>query len=66
MMPVLAWAHGLQPVLASVLPAHVNRLRLPQGAVGRDYILLQLKVAGKGPFDFMVRAEQALKLTHGE
>lgn len=30
------------------------RLRLPKGTVGRDYVLLQLKLGGKGPFDFVV------------
>lgn len=30
------------------------RLRLPKGTVGRDYILLQLRVGDRGPFDFMV------------
>lgn len=32
----------------------MRRIRLPQGAVGRDYVVVQLKIAGKGPFDFMV------------
>lgn len=31
-----------------------GRLRLPKGTVGRDYVLLQLKLGGKGPFDFVV------------
>ncbi|CAB9511020.1 expressed unknown protein [Seminavis robusta] len=30
------------------------RLRLPKAAVGREYVALQLKIQGKGPFDFMV------------
>lgn len=30
------------------------RLRLPQAAVGREYVVIQLKIDGKGPFDFMV------------
>lgn len=30
------------------------RLRLPKGTVGRDYVLLQLKLGGQGPFDFVV------------
>merc|ERR1712232_332050 len=30
------------------------RLRLPQAALGREYVALQLKINGKGPFDFMV------------
>lgn len=30
------------------------RLRLPKAALGREYVGLQLKINGKGPFDFMV------------
>jgi len=30
------------------------RLKLPQAAVGREYVVIQLKIDGKGPFDFMV------------
>lgn len=32
----------------------MRRLRLPEPAAGRDYVLVQLKVGGKGPFDFML------------
>ena len=31
-----------------------GRLRLPKGTAGRDYVLIQLRVRGKGPVDFMV------------
>jgi len=30
------------------------RIRLPKGGVGRDYVLVQLTVNGKGPYDFML------------
>ena len=30
------------------------RLRLPQGGLGREYVVVQLKVQGKGPYDFML------------
>ena len=30
------------------------RLRLPQQGIGRDYIAIQLKIKGEGPYDFMV------------
>ena len=30
------------------------RIRLPKAALGREYVGLQLKIDGKGPFDFMV------------
>ncbi len=30
------------------------RLRLPKGGLGREYIIIQLYIKGKGPFDFMV------------
>eukprot|EP00854_Cymbomonas_tetramitiformis_P020141 gene20141-24109_t len=32
----------------------MRRLQLPQQAVGRDYILIQIKIQGKGPYDFML------------
>lgn len=32
----------------------MQKLRLPKGAFGRDYVVIQLKVQGKGPFDFML------------
>jgi predicted aspartyl protease len=32
----------------------MKRLKLPRGALGRDYIIIPLKVNGRGPFDFMV------------
>ena len=52
------------------------RLKLPQAAVGREYVVIQLKIDGKGPFDFMVDSglttemitphlQQALGLTPG-
>jgi hypothetical protein len=37
-----------------VLDQPMRRLRLPKGTVGRDYVLLQLKLGGQGPFDFVV------------
>lgn len=37
-----------------VLDQPMRRLRLPKGTVGRDYVLLQLKLGGKGEFDFVV------------
>mmetsp|Transcript_14510 Transcript_14510/g.34791 ORF Transcript_14510/g.34791 Transcript_14510/m.34791 type:complete len:436 (+) Transcript_14510:2-1309(+) len=30
------------------------RLRLPRGGFGREYVAIQIKIQGKGPFDFMV------------
>ncbi|KAI8474268.1 MAG: hypothetical protein J3K34DRAFT_408000 [Monoraphidium minutum] len=32
----------------------MRRLKLPKGGVGRDYLLAQLTIKGKGPYDFMV------------
>ena len=32
----------------------LRRLKLPQGAVGRDYILVPLMIGGEGPFEFML------------
>lgn len=32
----------------------MTRLQLPQGGFGREYVAVQLKVKGQGPFDFMV------------
>eukprot|EP00879_Flechtneria_rotunda_P027234 GHRR01029149.1.p2 GENE.GHRR01029149.1~~GHRR01029149.1.p2 ORF type:complete len:102 (-),score=28.05 GHRR01029149.1:753-1058(-) len=31
-----------------------DRIRLPRGGVGRDYVLIQLTVDGQGPYNFMV------------
>lgn len=62
-LPLLTILHGTPyPRIASaasvtaepVLDQPMRRLRLPQGTVGRDYVLVQLSVRGKGPFDFMV------------
>lgn len=41
-----------QTQLVADLP--MKRLKLPRGALGRDYIVIPLKVNGKGPFEFMV------------
>ena len=30
------------------------RLRLPQNGLGREYVVVKLKIGGQGPFDFMV------------
>ncbi|KAL9188117.1 hypothetical protein ACHAXT_006495 [Thalassiosira profunda] len=32
----------------------MRRLRLPKGGLGREYVIIQLYIQGKGPFDFMV------------
>jgi hypothetical protein len=32
----------------------MRRLRLPKEAFGRDYVVIQMKIQGKGPFDFLV------------
>jgi len=32
----------------------MQRLRLPKGGFGREYVVIQLMIQGKGPFDFMV------------
>mmetsp|Transcript_31703 Transcript_31703/g.67186 ORF Transcript_31703/g.67186 Transcript_31703/m.67186 type:complete len:458 (-) Transcript_31703:143-1516(-) len=32
----------------------MKKLRLPKGGLGREYIIIQLYIKGKGPFDFMV------------
>jgi len=32
----------------------MQKIRLPKGSVGRDFVLIQLKVQGQGPFDFML------------
>jgi hypothetical protein len=45
------------PAPTSTLPladVPMRTLKLPKGGVGRDYVLVQLKIAGQGPFDFMV------------
>lgn len=43
---------GNQEDLLADLP--MIRLRLPKAALGREYVVLQLNIQGKGPFDFMV------------
>lgn len=35
-------------------PYTSSRLRLPKGGMGREYIIIQLYIEGKGPYDFMV------------
>jgi len=37
-----------------VLDEPMRRLRLPKGSVGRDYVLMQLRVKDQGPYEFMV------------
>ena len=32
----------------------MTRLRLPQAGFGREYVVIQLKINGQGPFDFMI------------
>lgn len=32
----------------------MQKIRLPKGAVGRDFVLIQLKIQGQGPFNFML------------
>jgi len=32
----------------------IRRLRLPKAGLGREYIIIQLFIEGKGPYDFMV------------
>lgn len=32
----------------------MRRLRLPKGGLGREYVLIQVYVEGKGPYDFML------------
>uniref|UniRef100_A0A383VMM9 Peptidase A2 domain-containing protein n=1 Tax=Tetradesmus obliquus TaxID=3088 RepID=A0A383VMM9_TETOB len=32
----------------------MRRIKLPRGGVGRDYVLVQLKINGDGPYDFML------------
>ncbi|EJK65294.1 hypothetical protein THAOC_13861, partial [Thalassiosira oceanica] len=32
----------------------MRRLHLPKGGLGREYVIIQLYIKGKGPFDFMV------------
>jgi predicted aspartyl protease len=44
--------HEYQEDLLADLP--MVRLRLPKAALGREYVVLQLTIQGKGPFDFMV------------
>lgn len=39
---------------ADVYAMPLKRLKLPQGAVGRDYILVPLMIGGEGPFEFML------------
>ncbi|KAL4421485.1 hypothetical protein ABPG75_010776 [Micractinium tetrahymenae] len=57
-VPLLALPHVPRRAKAAtpapILDQPMQRLRLPQGTVGRDYVLLQLKLGGKGPFDFVV------------
>lgn len=60
--PLLALPHVLPPRArgaaaaagAPLLDQPMRRLKLPAGTFGRDYVLLQLRVKGEGPFDFMV------------
>jgi len=32
----------------------MRRLQLPKGGMGREYVIIQLYIQGKGPYDFMV------------
>ena len=32
----------------------MRRLRLPKGGLGREYVIIQVYVEGKGPYDFML------------
>jgi hypothetical protein len=32
----------------------MQRLRMPKASLGREFVIVQLKVKGQGPFDFMV------------
>eukprot|EP00882_Tetradesmus_deserticola_P001300 GHRQ01001405.1.p1 GENE.GHRQ01001405.1~~GHRQ01001405.1.p1 ORF type:complete len:396 (+),score=134.85 GHRQ01001405.1:46-1233(+) len=44
-------------VPAGVVPladVPMRRIKLPRGGVGRDYVLVQLKINGDGPYDFML------------
>lgn len=43
---------GEETGLVADLP--MIRLKLPEAALGREYVGLQLKIDGQGPFDFMV------------
>lgn len=47
-----ATAASSSDLLLADLP--MIRLKLPQAALGREYVALQLTIEGKGPFDFMV------------
>ena len=49
-LPAAEGSSGLTPL--ADLP--MERLKLPKGAFGKDYILVKVMVQGKGPFDFMV------------
>jgi hypothetical protein len=54
---VLLARNTRRPVLCAVpsrVGVGVHSIKLPQGGVGRDYVLVQLTVDGKGPFDFML------------
>ena len=43
-----------QDVLPALADVPMIRLRLPQQGFGREYVVIQLKLNGQGPYDFMI------------
>lgn len=46
--------HKAPPALAPLVDIPMKRLKLPRFAVGREYVIVPLKIQGKGPFEFML------------
>eukprot|EP00978_Attheya_sp_CCMP212_P008495 scaffold19934_cov50-Attheya_sp.AAC.3 len=54
---LIAAASGVGDNAATAQPVAdlpMQRLRLPKASLGREFVIVQLKVKGQGPFDFMV------------
>ena len=54
MFPFLGKGDGIGTDKLPIAELPMTRLRLPKGSYGREYIVIPLKVQGKGPFDFMI------------
>lgn len=50
----MAEASPLPSIVAPLADFPMRRLKLPRMAAGREYVIVQLKIDGKGPYDFMV------------
>ena len=57
--------HDIMPVSSKKMPlldVPMRRLRLPEGAFGRDYVIIELMVKDKGPFEFMLDSGLSIEM----